>query len=60
MILTHFLALLALPPVVLAPAPGLLPISDAGAGLGGGRIDPALLPRLAVRAGPTLLRLRGS
>lgn len=61
MILTHFLAFTALPPAVLVPDTGLLPITDAGAVLSvdGGRIDPVLLPRLAVRAGPALLRVSG-
>jgi hypothetical protein len=60
MILTHFLAVIALPPVVLVPAPGLLPMADSGTGLNVGRSDPVLLPRLMVRAGPVLLPVRGS
>ena len=58
MILTHFLALIASPALLVSPAPSRLPLANTEPLVGGGRIDLALVPALIVRAAPTALAVR--
>jgi hypothetical protein len=59
MILTHWLACFGLPPLLVQPDAALLRLASVDALIGGGRVDPALLPRLRPRAADTTLRVRG-
>lgn len=58
MILTHFLVLLASPPVAVLPVTARLAIGDAGTAISGPGRALALLPALPVRA-PAVLAVRG-
>jgi hypothetical protein len=59
MILTHFLALMAAAQTTLMAEAATLPLSATAAGLTGGRVDPALLPRLKLRRDSQVLPVRG-
>jgi hypothetical protein len=58
MILTHFLALLASPPLLVNPAAAVLPLASSQPLLSGGTLDMALAPALKVRAAPAVLPVR--
>jgi hypothetical protein len=58
MILTHFLALLASPPLLVNPAAAVLPLTSSQPLVSGGRLELALVPALKVRAAPAVLPVR--
>lgn len=59
MILTHILALIAVPPVVVTPLPAVLPIGDGGGLVAGPVRAISQLPALPVGA-PAVLAVRGA
>jgi hypothetical protein len=58
MILTHFLALVAVPTLVVTPAPSLLPLASTEPAVGDAGLGLALAPGLRVRAAVTVLPVR--
>lgn len=58
MILTHFLAVLALPPLAIAPEAASLATGSTQAPVRSARLAAALLPALPVAAEPRVLPVR--
>lgn len=58
MILTHFLALLASPPLLVNPAAPVLPLTSSQPLLSGGTLELALAPALKVRPATAALPVR--